>query len=286
MRSGAAFGLVSAGLFGISTPVAKALLGEGMSPWLLAGLLYLGSGVGLWFFIVVRRRRDATRPEAPLQRADMPWLVAVVLSGGVAGPVLLMFGLTTTAGSAASLLLTVEGLATMAIAWLAFREPVGPRILVGAALIVVGAALVAWSGPAGFSAGAFLIVAACLAWAIDNNLTRRISAADPVQIAAIKGLAAGAVNLSIAFASGAALPGPSATAAALAVGLAGYGVSLVMFVRAAPCGGGARRSLPFDRTVHRGDIRRLVPGRIRIRRARGWRRPHCGRCGHSPRRAS
>lgn len=98
MRSGAAFGLVSAGLFGISTPVAKALLGEGMSPWLLAGLLYLGSGVGHSFFIVVRRRRDATRPEAPLQRADMPWLVAVVLSGGVAGPVLLMFGLTTRGG--------------------------------------------------------------------------------------------------------------------------------------------------------------------------------------------
>jgi drug/metabolite transporter (DMT)-like permease len=134
----------------------------------------------------------------------------------------------------------------MAIAWLAFREPVGPRILVGAALIVVGAALVAWSGPAGFSAGAFLIVAACLAWAVDNNLTRRISAADPVQIAAIKGLAAGAVNLSIAFASGAALPGPSATAAALAVGLAGYGVSLVMFVLALRHVGAARAGAYFS----------------------------------------
>ncbi|MGD9507026.1 MAG: DMT family transporter [Geminicoccaceae bacterium] len=246
MMSGAALGLLSAVLFGVSTPVAKTLLGSGVSPWLLAGLLYFGSGAGLAAALAIRLLRGAPRPEASLRRTDIPWLLAVVLSGGVVGPVLLMFGLTTTAGSAAALLLTVEGLATMAIAWLVFREPVGPRILAGAALIVAGAAIVAWTGPGGLSAGALLVVAACLAWAIDNNLTRKLSSADPVQIAAVKGLVAGAVNLAIAFASGAEMPGTAATAAALALGLAGYGVSLVLFVLALRQVGAARTGAYFS----------------------------------------
>ncbi|MCW5715755.1 MAG: EamA family transporter [Bauldia sp.] len=244
--SGAALGLWSAVLFGLSTPVAKSLLGGGVSPWLLAGLLYLGSGVGLVGILALRRIRGGPRREASLRPADAPWLLAVVLSGGVAGPVLLMFGLTTLPGSSAALLLTFEGLATMAIAWLVFREPVGPRILAGAAMIVAGAALVAWSGSGGISFGALLVLAACLAWAVDNNLTRKLSAADPVQIAAVKGLAAGAVNLAIAFGSGSELPGFTTTAAALAVGLCGYGISLVLFVLALRSVGAARTGAYFS----------------------------------------
>ena len=128
---GAILGLLSAALFGASTPFAKLLLGE-MDPWLLAGLLYLGSGLGLAAVHLGRRSLGIAPPEAPLRRADLPWLAAVILAGGVAGPVLLMLGLSVTSASSAALLLNVEGLATMGIAWAVFRENADHRIVLGA----------------------------------------------------------------------------------------------------------------------------------------------------------
>ena len=243
---GVPLALSSAALFGASTPCAKLLLGAGVDPWLLAGLLYLASGIGLAIVAAVRRK-PGVRAEAPLRRADLPWLALVVLSGGVAGPVLLMVGLAATPAAAASLLLNVEGLATMAIAWLMFRETVDRRLLLGAAAILVGAAVLSWRGGAnGIGWGAAGIAGACLAWGIDNNLTRRLSAADPVQIAMIKGLAAGATNLALALAAGAQLPTAAAIGAAGTIGFLGYGVSLVLFVLALRHLGAARTGAYFS----------------------------------------
>jgi len=103
-------------LFGASTPLAKLMLGGGVSPWLLAGILYLGSGIGLSVVHVARRVTGIGPQEASLKRADLPWLALVVLTGGAVGPVLLMVGLSTTPASSAALLLNLEGLATMVIA--------------------------------------------------------------------------------------------------------------------------------------------------------------------------
>lgn len=221
----------SAALFGASTPLAKLMLGVA-DPWMLAALLYLGSGLGLAIVGLVAGRHG----EAPLRRADLPWLALIVLSGGIAGPVLLMIGLTTTDASAAALLLNLEALATMGIAWLWFRENVDRRLLVGAFAILAGAVILSWpggdGGGAGLGWGAAAVAGACLAWGIDNNLTRKLSAADPVQIATIKGLAAGTVNLALALSLGAAVPGPLAIAGAAALGFFGYGLSLVLFVLA------------------------------------------------------
>ncbi|MFO1068407.1 MAG: DMT family transporter [Geminicoccaceae bacterium] len=243
---GVPLALASALLFGASTPAAKLLLGEGLSPWLLAGLFYLASGLGLGAWTLLRRLGGG-RTEAALARADLPWLALVVLAGGIAGPVLLMAGLAATPAATASLLLNLEGIATLAIAWLVFRENVDRRLLAGAAAILAGAALLSWQGgPAGFGPGALAIAAACLAWGIDNNLTRKLSAADPVQIAAIKGLAAGAVNTALALGSGAALPTPAQLAAAGLVGLVGYGISLVLFVLALRHLGAARAGAYFS----------------------------------------
>jgi len=148
-----------------STPFAKLLLGEGISPWMLAGLLYLGSGIGL--SIVHLGRRGAA--EAPLRRADLPWFALVVLSGGVLGPVLLLIGLTTTPASSTALP-EPGSLATMVIAWVAFRENVDRRLLVGAAAILGGAVLLSWQGgPRGFGLGAIAVAGACIAWGIDNT---------------------------------------------------------------------------------------------------------------------
>jgi drug/metabolite transporter (DMT)-like permease len=218
-------------LFGASTPLAKLLLGGGVNAWLLAGLLYLGSGIGLGLIHLIRRSVGIAPSEAPLRRADIPWLALVILSGGMIGPLLLMVGLSTTLASSAALLLNLEGLATMAIAWLVFKENVDRRLLIGAAAILAGAVLLSWQGgPAGFGLGSLAIAGACLAWGIDNNLTRKLSSADPLQISFIKGLVAGSVNLGLALFSGAHLPAYGTIASAALIGFFGYGVSLVFFV--------------------------------------------------------
>jgi drug/metabolite transporter (DMT)-like permease len=245
-RRGVALALASAVLFGAGTPLAKLLLGT-LDPWLTAGLLYLGAGIGLAAVQFGRAALGLPTREAPLHRADLPWLAGVVLAGGVAGPLLLMLGLARSDAASASLLLNLEGLATMGIAWVVIRENVDRRLLLGAAAILAGAALLAWQG-VGIALGprALLIAAACLAWGIDNNLTRGLSAADPVQIAMIKGLVAGGVNAALALAFGADLPSPGVLLAAGMVGFLGYGVSLALFVLALRHLGTARTGAYFS----------------------------------------
>ena len=256
-------GLASAALFGASTPLAKLLMGDGVDPWLLAGILYAGSGLGLGLFMgLVRLSRGvsgASAREASLKRSDLPWLGLVVLAGGVAGPVLLMIGLSHTPASSAALLLNLEGLATMVIAWVAFRENVDRRLLLGAAAILTGSVLLSWSGgPSGAGWGALAICGACTAWGIDNNLTRKLSSADPIQIATIKGLAAGLVNLVLAFSRGAHLPSSGLLAAGLMVGLLGYGVSLVLFILALRSLGTARTGAYFSTAPFLGAVLALA----------------------------
>ena len=259
LGKGAGFALASAALFGASTPFAKLLVGQ-VEPWLLAGLLYLGSGIGLAVVLSLRRAFGIAPAEASLRRGDAPWLIAIVASGGVAGPVLLMFGLTQVSAASASLLLNLEAIFTLVIAWTVFRENVDRRIATGALAIVAGAIVLSWSPDAALqvSPGAAAIAGACLAWGIDNNLTRKLSAADPLQIAAIKGLGAGVVNFAIALVLGASWPRPDALAAAGVVGLLGYGVSLALFVLALRHLGAARTGAYFSTAPFIGAALALV----------------------------
>lgn len=227
---GVGFAIASALLFGLSTPCAKLLLGE-TPPLLLAGLLYAGSGLGLF---VTRLLMRASADEAPLTRADVPWLAGAIVAGGILGPVLLMWGLRSTPASAASLLLNLEGVFTALLAWFVFHENFDRRIALGFALIMAGGAVLSWEGgPSGRFAlplGSLAIAAACLSWAVDNNLTQKISGADPLLLAAIKGGTAGTVNLGLAIVAGAQWPRASIVGGALLVGFLGYGLSLALFV--------------------------------------------------------
>src|SRR5271170_1161667 len=182
--SGPLLALGSAFLFGASIPVAKLLLGV-TDPLLLAALLYLGSGAGLALVKIGARLLGFGQSEAPLRARDLPCLAAVVMFGGILGPALLMWGLTRTPASAGALLLNTESLATMTIAWIVFRENVDRRIFTGAMAILAGAVLLSWPSAAApeFSWGSALIILACVSWGTDNNLTRKLSAADPLQIA-------------------------------------------------------------------------------------------------------
>ena len=254
--------LAAAVLFGAAAPFAKLLLGE-VAPQLLAGLLYLGAGIGLAAVHFGRAALGIPAPEAPLRAADLPWLAAVVVFGGVMGPLLLMLGLARTEATSGSLLLNLEGLFTMGIAWLVFRENVDRRLLLGALAILAGAAILSWGGGGvEVDTGAVLIAAACLAWGIDNNLTRKLSSADPVLTAMIKGLAAGTVNAGLAVLSGAAIPAAVIVGASAVVGFVGIGISLVLFVLALRHLGTARtQRLFFARPVHRGGVGDRPPAR-------------------------
>lgn len=245
---GMIYALLAAVLFGASTPFAKLLVGR-VDPVLLAGLLYLGSGCGLFAWRWLWSRRTPRGPaEAPLRRADIPWLGGAVLFGGVVGPVLLMTGLTATPASTASLMLNLEGVLTALLAWFVFKENFDRRIALGMAAITAGGVVLSLESrpEAALPWGALAVAGACLAWAIDNNLTRKVSAGDPVQIAAIKGLVAGVVNVGIALARGADFPGVWTVLACGVLGLAGYGVSLTMFVLALRSLGTARTGAYFS----------------------------------------
>jgi drug/metabolite transporter (DMT)-like permease len=247
LPAGVAAALSAALLFGATTPFAKLLVGD-VPPLLLAGLLYCGSGLGLLAWWGLRPLvTDFAHGEAPLMRADLPWLGGAILAGGIVGPVLLMLGLAHTSAARASLLLNLEAVFTAVLAWFVFRENVDRRVALGMLLIVAGGVLLAWPvDPTGTSLWALAIAGACLAWAIDNNLTRRVSAGDPVLIAGLKGLVAGLINTGLALGLGDRLPAMPVALAAGAVGLLGYGISLVLFVLALRQLGSARTGAYFS----------------------------------------
>jgi drug/metabolite transporter (DMT)-like permease len=240
--------IASAAFFGCATVAAKALLGTS-TPFLLAGLLYLGAGLGLCpFLVAVSRRKGLSRP-GRLTKGDLPWLSGAVLSGGILAPLLLMWGLARIQASTASLLLNLEGVLTVVIAWAFFREHVSLRILAGMAAVVAGAAFISVAPGeevTGGVAGIAAVGLACLGWAADNNLTRRISAGDPVFIACMKGLVAGGVDVGIALSLGQRIPDASTVCLALAAGFIGYGASLVLFILALRSMGAARTGALFS----------------------------------------
>ena len=258
MQSGVAQALLAATLFGASTPLAK-LLTIQVPPALLAGLLYAGSGVGLGLLLAWRHLRghqgqdaqvSASRSDslARLTGAERGWLAAAILAGGVAGPLLLMLGLRAMPASGAALLLNLEGVLTALLAWFVFHENFDRRILLGMAAITVAGLLLAWQPGAGLSLapGAAAIAGACLCWAVDNNLTRKIAAADALQIAACKGIVAGIVNLTLAVLMGATWPSTGVVVATGVLGFCGYGLSLVLFVLALRQLGSARTGAYFS----------------------------------------
>ena len=247
MNAGIGCALGAAALFGASTPFAKLLLGE-VSPLMLAGILYLGSGIGLALWLALRARLYPDERFSALMSADLPWLAAAILAGGVAGPILLMQGLARSDAATASLLLNLEAVLTAAIAWTVFRENVDRRVLAGMTAIIAGGILLsAGAAPrAEGLLGAGLVGAACFAWAIDNNLTRRVSGGDAATLACLKGIFAGSVNLALALSAGASIPTAQAWLWAGLLGFAGYGVSLALFVVALRHLGTARTGAYFS----------------------------------------
>ncbi|MFA7299838.1 MAG: DMT family transporter [Sideroxydans sp.] len=255
-QAGIPAALGAALLFGAGTPLAKWLL-DAVDPWLLAGLLYLGSGVGLALY-----RFLSHAPAVRLPRNDLPWFAGAILAGGIVGPVLLMIGLTGLPASGASLLLNAEGVFTALLAWFVFKENFDRRIALGMLAIVTGAVVLSWPGELRFAGlwPTLAVLGACLAWGIDNNLTRKVSLTDATWIASVKGLVSGVVNLILAFSLGASMPALPALAGALVVGLLAYGVSLTLFVVGLRHLGTARTGAYFSVAPFFGALLALLMG--------------------------
>jgi drug/metabolite transporter (DMT)-like permease len=253
-RRGVAFGLGAAFLFGLSTPLAKLLL-PATGALSLAALLYLGAGCGLAAFSAARRFAPWLRAfarEPGLSLADIPMMAGVIVAGGVAGPILMLFGLNHLSAAAAALMLNLEVPFTIVLAAVFFGEHLGRREALGAALVVIGGAILSWPprtvGLAvrgaiyGDLVGVCALSGACLCWALDNNLTQHLSVRDPVVVARTKALCAGFCTLVLAGAFGQGTPVSSLYLSALLVGLVSYGLSLVLYVYAQRILGSARQA--------------------------------------------
>lgn len=245
-RNGPAFAILSAALFGVSPSFAKLIVGK-MSPVLLAGLLYLGSGLGLQL-ILFWQRQHTLRALRKLAFQQKLKLAGAVLVGGILAPLCLTFGIQSGSAFEISLLLNLETAATTLIAWLVFREHVGGRVWIGKAFLVVGAAVITiqpMNGSA-FSRSALLILAACFLWGVDNNLTRDVEDLSPLALASLKGWIAGSFNTALAIALGRSVSTSIQVLGSLLIGALSYGVSLVLFVKALRDVGSARASTYFS----------------------------------------
>ena len=272
VKNGAAAGrfvaaaLLAACLYALSTPCSKALLAN-VAPNMMAALLYLGAGLGMAALTGVRsvvRRRPGH--DAPLERADAPYVVAMVLLD-IAAPILLMAGLASAAPENVSLLNNFEIVATAVIAFLAFRERVAPRTWAGIAVITVSCVLLSLEGAAAlsFSSGSLLVLGACVCWGVENNCTSRLSEKDPAQVVVVKGLGSGAGALAVALLVGDALPALPDAVAALVLGFVAYGLSIFFYVYAQRGLGAARTSAyyavnPFVGALLSLALFRTVPG--------------------------
>lgn len=256
LHSGVLAALGAALLFGVSTPLAKLLLNN-VNPWMLAGLLYTGSGLGLSLY-----RLFSHAARVSLSRQELPWLIGAVATGGVIAPVLLMFGLTGMPASGASLLLNAESVFTALLAWFVFKENFDNRIALGMLVIVVGATILSWPSDTHFAGilPSLAVLGACFAWGIDNNLTRKVALSDATWIASVKGLVAGSVNLMLAYTLGATIPALSSVLGAMLVGFFAYGVSLTLFVLALRHLGTARTGAYFSVAPFLGALVALTMG--------------------------
>jgi len=245
MLLGPLWAALSAVLFGISPVLCKLVIGD-MSPFCLAGLLYLGSGIGL-SFVRIGRNNGICKQLVSLSLLHRWKLLGAILAGGVIAPVCLAFGVKYGTSSEVALLLNLETVATTLIAWLVFKEHVSQHVWIGKAFIVPAALLVILGTPGGtsFSVPGVLVALACIFWGIDNNLTRDVDELPATTLAAIKGFGAGLFNVVLALFLGAGTVTAAQAGSALLIGAFSYGVSLVLFIKALREIGSARTSTFF-----------------------------------------
>lgn len=234
--------VLAAALYALNAPLSKLLL-ETVPATMMAALLYLGAGLGMFLVRLAQRARRSARTEAPLTRAELPYTIGMIVLD-IAAPVLLMAGLTMTTAANASLLNNFEIVATSLIALWVFHERVSRRLWLAIALVTLSSVILSVEDLTSFSFsfGSLLVLLACVCWGFENNCTRMLSAKDPQQIVVIKGFGSGLGSLVIALALGESIPDPTHILAALLLGFVAYGLSILFYIYAQRDLGAAKTS--------------------------------------------
>jgi drug/metabolite transporter (DMT)-like permease len=240
------YGIIAAALFAASAPFSKLIL-NGMSPLQLAGVLYLGSGISLLIVKLIQKLSHTATGSARLEKTDYPWLVGAVISGGILAPISLLFGLSITPAATASILLNFEAASTAFIAAIFFREQIGKRVIIALMFLTFASLILSFNstGRFGISWGAILIIAACVFWGIDNNLTRNISSKDPLVIVIVKGIGAGTFSILLSILMKNPIPSATSILGGFVLGGFSYGISLILFILTLKDIGASRASALF-----------------------------------------
>lgn len=252
------FAILAAALYAISSPFSKLLL-EKIPPTMLASLLYLGAGAGLFIVGIIQRKTGAVKKELPLTRKELPFIIGMVVLD-IAAPILLMIGLTTTSAANASLLNNFEIVATSLIALLIFKEAISKRLWTGIILITISSALLSLEdiNVFSFSSGSVFVLLACVCWGFENNCTRNLSSKNPLEIVVIKGFGSGIGSIVIAAVIGEFSVNPLYDLFALLLGFSAYGLSILFYIYAQRYLGAAKTGAYYAVSPFIGTLLSLV----------------------------
>ena len=242
MRKGIILAILAAVLYAVSSPFSKILLNE-MPPTLMAGFLYLGAGIGMSLIAISRRVRQVETTEIHLSKAEMPYIVAMILLD-IASPICMLIGLNATTAANASLLNNFEIVATALIALVIFRECISKRLWMGILFVTLSSVILSFEDVTSleFSYGSLFVLLAAVFWGLENNCTRKLSSCDPLEIVLLKGIFSGTGSIVIGLVIGERLMNLWSVIAVMAVGIVSYGLSIYFYVHAQRLLGAARTS--------------------------------------------
>ena len=242
MRKGIMMAILAAVLYAVSSPFSKILLNE-MPPTLMAGFLYLGAGIGMSLIAVSRKARQVETTEIHLSKAEMPYIVAMILLD-IAAPICMLIGLNATTAANVSLLNNFEIVATALIALVIFSERISKRLWMGIFFVTLSSVILSFEDVTSleFSYGSLFVLLAAVFWGLENNCTRKLSSCDPLEIVLLKGIFSGIGSIVIGLVIGERLVNLWSVIAVMAVGIVSYGLSIYFYVHAQRLLGAARTS--------------------------------------------
>ena len=232
------YAVLAAALYAINAPVSKLLLNK-IPSTMMAGLLYLGAGIGMYTLEKFNRHKE----ELPLTKKELPYTATMVILD-IAAPIFLMIGLTKCSAANASLLNNFEIVATSLIALFIFREAISKKLWLAIILVTISSILLSFEDMSSlqFSWGSLFVLLACVCWGFENNCTRMLSSKNPAQIVTIKGFGSGIGALILSFVIGERFFQMGYILFALILGFIAYGLSIYFYIYAQRDLGAAKTS--------------------------------------------
>ncbi len=230
--------VLAAALYAINAPISKLLLAE-IPSTMMAGLLYLGAGIGMYILEKLNKHKE----ELPLTKQELPYTVAMVVLD-IAAPIFLMIGLTRCSAANASLLNNFEIVATSLIALFIFKEAINRRLWTAIILVTISSILLSFEDMSSlqFSWGSLFVLLACVCWGFENNCTRMLSSKNPAQIVIIKGFGSGLGALILSLIIREHYTNWGYIILALLLGFVAYGLSIYFYIYAQRTLGAAKTS--------------------------------------------